>query len=248
MEQKRSVAKIALIVAGILLAAILIGAGSFFGGYFYKSNLQQKEEQDAKKEKGRVELSSEPENLTVFVNGKEQTKGTPLALNNLDPGKLELLLKSDKTLDWTAVVKVKAGETLVVKAIPLEKPTKKKATQAEEEEETKTPDLVQATVMINKFMALRMKRDATGALNYCTDHAKELYAPDKSVVLAGISNPHYAKYEILSKKKLASTKYQFGVRIYQELSGEGESGSFDETITIVKSGGKYLVDLIEQKQ
>lgn len=245
MEQKRSVAKIALIVAGILLAAILVGAGSFFGGYFYKSNLQQKEEEDAKKEKGRVELSSEPENLTVFVNGKKQTKETPLALNNLDPGKLELVLKSDKTLDWTAVVKVKAGETLVVKAIPLEKPTKKKATQAEEAE---TPDLAEATAMINKFMALRMERDATSALNYCTDHAKELYAPGRSVVLAGISNPHYAKYKILSKKKIASNKYQFKVRIYQELSGSGETRSFDETITVTKSSSKYLVDLIEQAQ
>lgn len=250
MDQGRNTLKIVLAAAGILLVALFIGGGAFFGGYLYKEYLQQKEQIEAQQEKARIKLSSDPEGLAVYVDGQKQEDKTPLTVKNLDPGNLELVLKSDKTLDWTAMVKVNAGETLVVKAFPLEKPEKKQGTKTDETttQEQGTKDLTEAGAMINKFMALRMKRDAQGALNYCTNHAKQLYAPPDSVVLGGISNPHYARYEVLSKKKISSTTYKFAVRIYEELSGEGETGSFDETITVVKSGGKYLVDLIEQNK
>jgi len=97
------------------------------------------------------------------------------------------------------------------------------------------------------FMKARIQRDQEFALSWLTDNAKQQYAqPD--LTLIGTSNPHFADFEILEREKLNDSQFRFKVRIYEEYTGQGRVGYFDETLTVIRSGDKYLIDSVERSE
>ena len=95
------------------------------------------------------------------------------------------------------------------------------------------------------FMKSRLQRDGEMALSWLTEKAKQQYAqPD--LTLVGTSNPHFASYKTLKVEKLDSIQFKFKVRIYEEYTGQGRVGYFDETLIVIKSESKYLIDSFER--
>jgi hypothetical protein len=110
-----------------------------------------------------------------------------------------------------------------------------------------------ATVMIFDFMDSRMKTSGRGDLDRAksclTNHAREDYSQMQFIdfALVGISNPHFSRFEILKIEKLNFDKFKFTVRIYEELTSEGEIGYFDEILTVMPVGKEFLIDSVEKK-
>jgi len=98
------------------------------------------------------------------------------------------------------------------------------------------------------FMKARIQRDEELALSWLTENAKGQYLVRSDLPLTGLSNPHFADFEILEMEKLNSEKFKFKVRIYEEYTGQGRVGYFDETLTLIRSGDKYLVDTFERSE
>jgi len=109
-----------------------------------------------------------------------------------------------------------------------------------------------ATAMIIDFMDSRMrtsgKGDLDNAKSYLTDNAKEDYSQIQFIdfALVGISNPHFSRYDILKIEELNSDKIKFIVRIYEELTDEGEVGYFEEILTVIPVGNEYFIDSVEK--
>ncbi len=97
------------------------------------------------------------------------------------------------------------------------------------------------------FMESRVQRNQEKALNWLTDNVKQQYA-QPSLTLIGTSNPHFADYQILEAKQLDFQKHTFKVRIYEEYTGEGMVGYFDEILTVVKGNDQYLIDSVERDE
>ena len=97
------------------------------------------------------------------------------------------------------------------------------------------------------FMEARLQRDKERASNWLTDNAKQQYS-QPGFSLIGTSNPHFASFEILEIERLDSEKFKFKVRIYEEYTGKGRVGYFDETLTIIKSENRYLIDSVEHSE
>jgi len=96
------------------------------------------------------------------------------------------------------------------------------------------------------FMEARIQRDRELALSWLTDNAKQQYA-QPSLTLIGTSNPHFADFEILERNKLDDAQFKFKVRIYEEYTGQGRIGYFDETLTVIKmERNKHLIDSVER--
>ena len=67
--------------------------------------------------------------------------------------------------------------------------------------------------------------------------------------MIGTSNPHFADFEILEREKLNDSQFRFKVRIYEEYTGQGRVGYFDETLTVIKrERNKYLIDSVERSE
>ena len=67
------------------------------------------------------------------------------------------------------------------------------------------------------------------------------------LTLTGLSNPHFADFEILEREKLNNSQFRFKIRIYEEYTGEGRVGYFDETLTVIKrERNKHLIDSVER--
>lgn len=96
------------------------------------------------------------------------------------------------------------------------------------------------------FMEARIQRDQELALSWLTDKAKGQYLIRSDLPLTGFSNPHFADFEILETKKLNGTQFEFKTRIYEEYTGQGRVGYFDEILTVVKLGERYLIDSFER--
>lgn len=96
------------------------------------------------------------------------------------------------------------------------------------------------------FMEARIQRDQELALTWLTDNAKEQYLTRSDLPLTGLSNPHFADFEILEKEKIDDSRFNFKVRIYEEYTGQGRVGYFDETLTVIKEKEKYLIDSFER--
>jgi len=96
------------------------------------------------------------------------------------------------------------------------------------------------------FMEARLQRDEELALSWLTDNAGGQYLSRSDLPLTGLSNPHFAEFEILEREELNDTQFRFRVRIYEEYTGQGKVGFFDETLTVIKSGDKYLIDSFER--
>jgi hypothetical protein len=99
-----------------------------------------------------------------------------------------------------------------------------------------------------EFMTVRIKRDEEAALSWLTDNAKGQYLLRSDLPLTGLSNPHFTDFEILEAGKLNTTQFRFKIRIYEEYTGQGRVGYFDETLTIIKSGDKYLIDSFKRSE
>ncbi|XOB40370.1 MAG: endolytic transglycosylase MltG [Candidatus Nealsonbacteria bacterium] len=99
--------------------------------------------------------------------------------------------------------------------------------------------------VVTEFMEARIQRKQPLAENFLTNNSKTQYSQPE-LTLIGTSNPHFASYEVLETKKLNSTKFQFKVRIYEEYTGEGIIGYFEETLTVIKKNNEYLVNSVER--
>jgi len=98
------------------------------------------------------------------------------------------------------------------------------------------------------FMKARIQRDQEFALSWLTDNAKQQYA-QPGLTLIGTSNPHFADFEILEREKLNDSQFRFKVRIYEEYTGQGRVGYFDETLTVIKrERNKHLIDSVERSE
>ncbi|XOB42688.1 MAG: hypothetical protein ACKKMP_01380 [Candidatus Nealsonbacteria bacterium] len=97
------------------------------------------------------------------------------------------------------------------------------------------------------FMEARLQRDEKLALSWLTDNAGGQYLSRSDLPLTGLSNPHFADFEILEREKLDSGKFKFKVRIYEEYTNEGIIGYFDETLIVIKINGNYIIDSLEER-
>lgn len=97
------------------------------------------------------------------------------------------------------------------------------------------------------FMEARIQRDQELALSWLTINGSGQYLSRSDLPLTGLSNPHFADFEILEKEKLDSTQFRFKVRIYEEYTGQGGAGYFDETIIVIKEEEKYMIDSLEER-
>ncbi len=66
--------------------------------------------------------------------------------------------------------------------------------------------------------------------------------------MVGLSNPHFTDFEIFEREELNDAQVRIRVRIYEEYTGQGEVGFFDETLTVIKKGDRYLIDSVERSQ
>lgn len=99
--------------------------------------------------------------------------------------------------------------------------------------------------MVTEFMEAQIQRKQPLAESFLTDNAKAQYSQPE-LTLVGTSNPHFESFEILEMEKLDSTQFKFKVRIYEEYTGKGRVGCFDETLIVIKSEGGYLIDSFER--
>jgi len=112
--------------------------------------------------------------------------------------------------------------------------------------ESKEERLAESAVVA--FMEARLQRDEELALSWLTENAEEQYLFLSDLSLVGLSNPHFVDFEILEREQLNDSQFIFRVRIYEEYTGRGKAGFFDETLTVIKSGYKYLIDSVERSQ
>ncbi|MDD3399738.1 MAG: hypothetical protein PHF07_01690 [Candidatus Pacebacteria bacterium] len=103
-----------------------------------------------------------------------------------------------------------------------------------------------AKTSASSFMAERINRNQEAALEWTTQQGGGQYLLRSDLPLIGLSNPHLSDFEILDTERLAEDKFQIKVRIYEEYAGLGRTGYFNETLELVKSGERYLVDSFER--
>jgi len=102
-----------------------------------------------------------------------------------------------------------------------------------------------ARATVEEFMKARIERNMEKASSFLTDNAKKQYSSGK-LTLLGVSNPHFVDFKILEIKKLSDTQFRFKVRIDEGYTGQGKVGYFDETLTVVKKKGRYLIDSVKR--
>ena len=112
-------------------------------------------------------------------------------------------------------------------------------------ERSKEEGLAESAVVA--FMEARIQRDYGGALIWLTDNASGQYLSRSDLSLTGLSNPHFADFQILEKEKLETTQFRFKVRIYEEYTGEGIIGYFDETLIVIKINENYIINSLEER-
>jgi len=105
--------------------------------------------------------------------------------------------------------------------------------------------VAEETKFVDDFMKARLEKNEPLAESFLTDNAKKQYSSGK-LTLVGLSNPHFADFKILETKKLDATQFRFKVRIDEEYTGQGKTGYFDETLTVIRKGDKYLIDSVER--
>jgi hypothetical protein len=102
-----------------------------------------------------------------------------------------------------------------------------------------------ADATLDAFMDARMRRDAAAAKPYLSAHAKEQLCEDWTCILMiGVSNPHYASWEVVSRKEQGGGKVLFGVRIHMEVTDLGETEPQLESIE-VGPGRNYLGQMMD---
>lgn len=100
---------------------------------------------------------------------------------------------------------------------------------------------------VANFMEARLERNQPLAESFLTDNAKKQYS-QSGLTLVGTSNPHFADFEILEREQLGNNQFSFKVRIYEEYTGQGRVGYFDETLNVIKSEDKYLIDSVKRSE
>ncbi len=98
------------------------------------------------------------------------------------------------------------------------------------------------------FMEARIQRNEEMAFSWLTDNAEGQYLLRSDLPLTGLSNPRFADFEVLEREKLDDTQFKFRVRIYEEYTGQGMVGYFDETLIVIKSGDNHLIDSFERSE
>lgn len=95
--------------------------------------------------------------------------------------------------------------------------------------------------VIHYAEALR-SRSRDQLLPYLTGEAKQQVA--QWPAFFGISNPHLGSFEILHVTRVSDTQFEFLVRQYEEYTGYGRVGYYDEALVVVRSGGSYFISSI----
>jgi hypothetical protein len=98
------------------------------------------------------------------------------------------------------------------------------------------------------FMEARIQRNEDMALSWLTDNAGGQYLSRSDLPLTGLSNPHFADFEVLEREKLNDAQFKFRVRIYEEYTEQDRVGYFDENLTVIKEKERYLIDSVEISQ
>jgi len=101
----------------------------------------------------------------------------------------------------------------------------------------------QSTVV--DFMQARLEKNMDKVSIFLTDNAKQQYL-QPGLSLFGASNPHFQEFEILENDQLDSAQFNIKVRIYEEYTGKGSVGYFDENLIVKKIGDRYLIDGVER--
>jgi len=112
-------------------------------------------------------------------------------------------------------------------------------------EKSKEERLAESSVIA--FMEARIQRNYEEALIWLTDNAGGQYLSRSDLPLTGLSNPHFADFEILEREKLDSKRFKFKVRIYEEYTSEGIIGYFDETLIVIKINEDYVIDSLDER-
>lgn len=102
-----------------------------------------------------------------------------------------------------------------------------------------------AKATVGTFMSARIQRNQLKAEEFLTDNAKEQYS-QPGLTLIGTSNPHFVSFDIGKIERLDSTRFKLKVRIYEGYNGQEKVGYFDETLIVIKSGDKYLIDSVKR--
>jgi hypothetical protein len=113
-------------------------------------------------------------------------------------------------------------------------------------EKSKEERLAESSIVA--FMEARIQRDQELAISCLTDSAEGQYLLRSDLPLTGLSNPYFAEFEILEIDRLNDNQFKFKVRIYEEYTGQGRVGYFDETLIVIKSEDKYLIDSFERSE
>jgi hypothetical protein len=98
------------------------------------------------------------------------------------------------------------------------------------------------------FMEARIQRDQELALSWLTDNGEGEYLLRSDRPLTGLSNPHFADFEISEREQLGNNQFSFKLRIYEDYTGQGRVGYFDENLTVIKEKERYLIDSAEISQ
>jgi len=100
---------------------------------------------------------------------------------------------------------------------------------------------------VANFMKARLERNQPLAESFLTDNAKKQYS-QSGLTLIGTSNPYFVNHALLGEQKIGDGKYLYKVRIYEGLTGQSATGYFDEILTVIKVGSKYLIDSVKRSE
>ena len=90
-----------------------------------------------------------------------------------------------------------------------------------------------ADATLRAFMSARMRRNAAVAKQYLSARAYSQLCDDPVCIrVIGVSNPHYAAWDLVSRTDEGAGRVRFVVRIYEAVTGQGETDQFRQTLEI----------------
>ncbi len=102
----------------------------------------------------------------------------------------------------------------------------------------------QAQAVVQQFMRCRLARDETCVRSYLTPALHAQYVATGKPDLIGGVDPHYQRYNIVSKRKNSDGSWVFAVRITEQRAGRGEAGWFTESIELTPVDETYQVSAV----
>jgi len=105
-------------------------------------------------------------------------------------------------------------------------------------------DLLELDVFIRRFIEARLLHEEdvarAAAEPFLTQEALEEYDA-REVSLWPVSNPHFSRYNVLSRRPLEGGGWYVRIRIFDEYTDFGEIGYFDEELLVRREGPSYRI-------